>query len=45
MMYNSFKIKISKLSIQNENEFSNEKLESVLDAVELLVKLRFTSEN
>lgn len=36
MIYNSFKIKISKLAIQNENEFSNEKMESTLDATEHL---------
>lgn len=37
MIYNYFKIKTSKLSILNENEFSNEKMESTLDTIERLV--------
>lgn len=37
MIYNSSKIKTSKLSILNENEFSSEKMESTLDAIECLI--------
>lgn len=37
MIYYSFKIKISELFIQNDNEFYNEKIESTLDATEHLI--------